>query len=83
MKFAVTLALLLAVGSAAQAKLTPFDGTRQAKDVDVVSLYTGPAGAEMDHTYLTAPQTGISQRPGRCTLQTFVFTKMRLADACY
>lgn len=84
MKIAViTLAALLAA-SAAQAKLTPFDGTREARpsaEPDVVSLYTGPAAAEMERSYFNAPQA--SNGPGRCTVSTLVFAKVTLAQACY
>lgn len=81
---AITLAALLAA-SAAQAKLTPFDGAREAKpspEPDVVSLYTGPAAAEMERSYFSAPQAA-SNGPGRCTVSTLVFAKVTLAQACY
>ncbi|WP_137043967.1 hypothetical protein [Pseudolabrys sp. FHR47] len=86
MKVAViTLAAVLAA-SAAQAKLTPFDGAREAKpaeaQTDVVSLYTGPAAAEMERNYFTAPQAA-NGLPDRCTVSTLVFTKVTLAQACY
>lgn len=86
MKVAViTLAAMLAA-SAAQAKLTPFDGAREAKpaeaQTDVVSLYTGPAAAEMERDYFTAPQAAV-KRPGRCTVSTLMFAKVTLAQACY
>lgn len=88
MKTAISLALLLALAGAAQAKITPFDGTRQAKEVDVVSLVTGPVAAELERNYFSAPpQTEMQQsradRPGRCTVTTFVFAKTSLAQACY
>lgn len=88
MRVAITAAILLALSAAAQAKITPFDGTREAKEADVVSLYTGPAAAELERDYFTAPQAsaqnvGTSQRPGRCTVSTFVFAKVTLAQACY
>jgi len=82
MKFAILIALALATASTAQAKLTPYDGTRQAKAPDVVSLYTGPAAAELERDYFSRP-AGDDTHAGRCTMQTFVFTKMRLAEACY
>ncbi|RDV05208.1 hypothetical protein [Undibacter mobilis] len=88
MKLAITAAVLLALGGAAQAKLTPFDGTREAKPAetptDVVSLYTEPAAAALERSYFTAPQsTGVAERPGRCTVSSFVFAKVTLAQACY
>jgi hypothetical protein len=87
MRFTVTLVLALATGAvalvSAQARLTPFDGTRQAKAPAVEALYTGPAAAELERRYFIAPQFSTTHRAGRCTLQTFVFTKMSLAEACY
>lgn len=87
MRFAITLimapVLALAVASAADARLTPFDGTRQAPAPAVEALYTGPAAAELERNYFTAPQVSATHRAGRCTIQTFVFTKMSLAEACY
>ena len=83
MKFAITLALALAAASAAHAKLTPYDGTRQAQAPDVVSLYTGPAAAKLERDYFSRPSGDESHAAGRCTVRTFVFTKMRLAEACY
>ncbi|MFA6266501.1 MAG: hypothetical protein WC670_12435 [Pseudolabrys sp.] len=87
MKFAVGFSLLLlAVSTAAQARLTPFEQMRSGEAaeqaVDVVSLYTGPAAAQMEQNYFRAPLQE-AYTPGRCTISTFVFTKMRLAQACY
>ncbi|MBS0248483.1 MAG: hypothetical protein JSR61_17845 [Proteobacteria bacterium] len=87
MKFAIpVVALLLAAGTAAQAKLTPFDGARESNapvaSANVTSNETSTAStAEQD--YFRAPQAGESARPGRCSVSTFVFTKIRLAQACY
>lgn len=87
MRFAITVILAVATGvaalSSAQAKLTPFDGAREAKPADPVVLYTGPAAAELERNYFTPPQTEAAQIPGRCTVQSFVFAKKPLADACY
>lgn len=85
MKVAVIAFAAVLAASAAQAKLTPFDGTREAKQTElpnVVSLYTGPAAAEMERNYFTAPQAA-AERPGRCTVSTLVFAKVTLAQACY
>jgi len=83
MKFAIAFVLALAAASAAQAKLTPFDGTRQAKEPEVTALYTGRAAAQLERDYFTQPASDRTQSAERCTVTTFVFTKMRLADACY
>lgn len=84
MKVAVIVMATVLAASAAQAKLNPFDGTREAKQTgpDVVSLYTGPAAAEMERNYFTAPQAAV-RRPGRCTVSTLMFAKVTLAQACY
>lgn len=85
MKAAVIILAAVLAASAAQARLTPFDGTREVKQSeqpDVVSLYTGPAAAELERNYFVAPQA-VAERPGRCTVSTLVFTKVTLAQACY
>lgn len=86
MKVAVIAFAVVLAASAAQAKLTPFDGTRQPKEADkqtdVVSLYTGPAAAELERNYFTAPQPTM-ERAGRCTTSTLIFAKVTLAQACY
>lgn len=82
MKIAIALAVLLASGFAAQAKLTPFDGTREAQQpADVMSLYTGPVAAQLEQNYFQAPEQ--AYLPGRCTVSTFVFSKISLSQACY
>lgn len=88
MKVAVIVFAGLLAATAAQAKLTPFDGAREAKpaeaQTDVVSLYTGPAAAEMERSYFTAPASHEAiAGPGRCTVSTMVFAKVTLAQACY
>ncbi len=94
---AVTFCLsLLVLVPAAQATLTPRDGLNGAMSIDVESLYTGPAGAELERSYFTAPveaRAGVNtqatpavetpHRAGRCTVKAIVFEKMRLAQACY
>lgn len=94
MKYAIpVIALLLAAGSAAQAKLTPFDGARESNATvasesasvtssSVTANETSTASAA-EQNYFRAPQAGESARPGRCSVSTFVFTKIRLAQACY
>jgi len=86
MKVAVIVIASMLAASAAQAKLTPFDGAREVRTTetktDVVSLYTGPAAAELERSYFTAPQA-TADRPGRCTTSTLVFAKVTLAQACY
>lgn len=91
MKYVIPIvALLLAAGGAAQAKLTPFDGARESNasvasmtSASVTSNATSTASTA-EQSYFRAPQAGVSaQQPGRCSVSTFVFTKIRLAQACY
>ena len=88
MRVAVIIFASLLAASAAQAKLTPFDGAREARtaeaQTDVVTLYTGPAAAEMERSYFQAPRTNEAMKqPERCTVSTIVFAKVTLAQACY
>ncbi|MBS0533564.1 MAG: hypothetical protein JSR72_05870 [Proteobacteria bacterium] len=90
MKYAIpVIALLLAAGGTAQAKLTPFDGARESNvpvasvtSASVTSNETSTASTA-EQNYFRAPQADESARPGRCSVSTFVFTKIRLAQACY
>jgi len=88
MKIAVIVMAATLAATAAQAKLNPFDGAREARpaetQTDVVSLYTGPAAAEMERSYFQAPATSEAmERPARCTVSTMIFAKVTLAQACY
>ena len=84
MKYVIPLVWLLAVSTAAQAKLTPYDGTRQSGAPEVTKLEARPdAAAWMERGYFQTPNAEAVQKPGRCTVTTFVFTKIRLAQACY
>jgi hypothetical protein len=89
MKYVIPLvALLLAGGTAAQAKLTPFDGAREstatapAVTASVTSNATSTASTA-EQNYFRAPSPENVTLPGRCSVSTFVFTKIRLAQACY
>ncbi len=87
MKYVLTIALLLAAGTAAQAKLTPFDGARESNTPTATASVTSNAtstASTAEQSYFRAPQVEDSaQQPGRCSVSTFVFTKTRLAQACY
>ncbi|KQZ00267.1 hypothetical protein ASD45_04890 [Pseudolabrys sp. Root1462] len=86
MKYVLPVVLLLAAGGAAQAKLTPFDGAREstapATATSAASGATSTASAA-EQSYFRAPAAETVTQPGRCSVSTFVFTKIRLAQACY
>lgn len=84
MKYVLPLALLLAATTAAQAKLTPYDGTQERPTVQRPAVIeTGVARASAERQIFQAPAAANPAGPGRCTVSTFVFTKIRLAQACY
>ncbi len=86
MKYALALVAALAIAGTAQAKLTPYQASTDfvLAEPDVMSLYTGPAGAQVERGYFQAPPPPQAARAAeRCTVQIFVFTKARLAQACY
>ena len=84
MKYVIpVIAMLLAPGTAAQAKLTPFDGTQERSAPAVASAGTAAAPATAERMLFRAPASEKPTKPGRCTATTFVFTKIRLAQACY
>jgi hypothetical protein len=85
MKYVLPLAMLLAVTTAAQAKLTPFDGTqeRAASVAATTPADTSATRASAEQQYFQAPAAENTSEPGRCSVSTFVFTKIRLAQACY
>ncbi|MCF8476182.1 MAG: hypothetical protein K9G60_04075 [Pseudolabrys sp.] len=78
MKTAIALAAILAAGATAQASLTPYRHTPVAAAPDVMAIYTGPAGAQVERDYFQA-----ADRTQPCTVNLFVFTKQRLAQTCY
>jgi hypothetical protein len=85
MKTAIALAVTLLLTAPAYAKLTPFDSQKEPVP-DVASVYTGPAAAMLEHGYFQAPpqhEPTTAKRLTPCTVQTIVFDKARLAQACY
>ncbi|MCW5691057.1 MAG: hypothetical protein KIT48_01700 [Pseudolabrys sp.] len=84
MKYVLPVALLLAASTAAQAKLTPFDGTQErAAPAVSTPADTSAARASAEQQYFQAPTAESTSQAGRCSVSTFVFSKMRLAQACY
>jgi hypothetical protein len=83
--FALFLPLALAAAMPASAKLNPMHQL-PFDQPDVHALHTGPAAAMLERNYFQAPQKPVatSARPvAPCTVQTVVFDKARLAQACY
>ena len=56
MRNVIALALLLALGAAAQAKYAPVDAQPARISPDDLALSTGPAGAMREQNYFRAPQ---------------------------
>ena len=85
MKYVLPIVLLLAAGGAAQAKLTPFDGARESTAPAVTSAVSGATStaSAAEQNYFRAPAAETVTQPGRCSVSTFVFTKICLAQACY
>jgi hypothetical protein len=82
-KLAIALATLLASGVVAQAYLTPYQGTHRAAELNPVTQDSGSASARLKRNYFQASPSAKHEKIGRCTVSTFVFTKIRLARACY
>lgn len=86
-KAGLTLAVLVSLGVAsslpATAKLTPFQQL-PFDQPDITALHTGPTAAMLERGYFDAPQQPVaSRRVAPCTVQTVLFDKARLAQACY
>jgi hypothetical protein len=84
MKNAIAFTLLLALGTVAQAKLTPVEPQPLAISPDDMAVATGAAGATFEQDYFRAPQP--VQAAGRalpCRLQLRIFDKTRLAQWCH
>lgn len=78
--FAVTMAATITLGAPAQAARAPVKTPSVLAPPDLTAIYTGPAGAMVEHDYFQAPP---SIAAGRCTVRMLVFEKTRLAQACY
>lgn len=84
MKYAIALLMLVAFGVTAQAHLTPFQGTGRVAGSDLVKPLPDSDNVRLEREYYQAPAAPIDhQKAGRCTVSMFIFTKIRLAQACY
>ena len=80
---ATAIAMALALGSAAEAKLAPVEPQSGPPKPDVAAIFTGPAGAMIEHDYFRQrPEPMAARRIFPCTVQVIVFEKTRLAQFC-
>jgi hypothetical protein len=84
MNHLIALALLFALGAAAQAKPTPVEPQPGAISRDALAISTRPAGATLERDYFRAPQPADATGRGfSCRLQLRIFDKTRLAQSCH
>jgi hypothetical protein len=83
MKALIAVAVLLALGATAQAKVAPLERQMVAISADDSTINSGPSGAMLESNYFRAPQTpAAAGRIFPCRLQLRVFEKTRLAQSC-
>jgi hypothetical protein len=83
MNHLIALALLLALGAAAQAKLAPLEPQPVAISPDDLAISTGVAAATLEQDYFRAPQPAdAAGRDFLCRPQLRIFDKTRLAQSC-
>ena len=83
MKSFIALALLLALGAAAQAKPAPVEPQPAAISPADLAIRTGADGATFEQDYFREPQP--AEAVGRaflCRPQLPIFDKTRLAQSC-
>ena len=84
MKVLTALALILALGAAAQAKPAPIEPQQLASSTEDASMFAGAAGAMLESDYFRAPQPPVAAgRVFPCRLQLRVFEKTRIAQSCH
>jgi hypothetical protein len=85
MKALMALALVLALGATAQAKLTPLEPRPVPVSSNDYEMFAGPAGAMLESDYFRAPEP----RPAAagtlfpCRAQVWLFDKTRVAQSCH
>ena len=83
MRNVIVLALLLALGTTAQAKYAPFEAQPARISPNALALSNGPADATREQIYFRAPQP--ADATGHiflCRPQRLIFDKTRLAQSC-
>jgi hypothetical protein len=84
MKALIALALILAFGATAQAKLTPFQVQPPAVSFDQYDMFAGPAGAMLESNYFRAPEPRSAARTlFPCRAQVQLFDTTRIAQSCH
>ncbi len=84
MKKFTALALFLALGAAAQAKLAPVGPQPVAISPDDLAISAGAVGVTLEQNYFRAPQpTAAAGRVFLCRPQRLIFDKTRLAQWCH
>jgi hypothetical protein len=89
MKAVIGIAMLTLLAVPAHARLTPNDGLNDGlaavQNVDTDARPMAATATVRERDYFQAPSVSVAApAPApRCTIQTVVFEKMRLAQACY
>ena len=88
MRILTTAAIVLSLTVAASAKPTPVasiaadEGLRPMLALNETDIDIGPAGASLERSYFQAPQQPFNAGSLSCRMQTSIFDKMRLTQAC-
>ena len=83
MRNMIALALLLALGATAQAKLAPVEAQSAGISPDDLAVASGAAGAMLEQDYFRAPQPADANgRVFLCRPQRLIFDNTRLAQSC-
>ena len=84
MRAFLAAAIFLTCATAAQAKPAPTDESRLTPAPADLAIAIGAAGAMMEADYFQAPQAQYSSRGmSVCRLQTEIFSKTQVAQACH
>lgn len=88
MKFVTAAAIIVSLTVAASAKPTPADrigadeSLRPALALNETDIDIGSAGTPLERNYFQAPQQPFNAGSLSCRMQTSIFDKMRLTQAC-
>jgi hypothetical protein len=83
MRAVIAAAIILTCAGAAAAKPSPTDTPRLTPAPADLAIAIGAAGAMVESDYFRAPQLRYTSRGmSVCRLNTEIFSKMRLAQAC-
>jgi hypothetical protein len=83
MRAVLAVAMILTLGGAAFAKPAPVESPRLTQSPADLAIATGASGAMMEGDYFRAPNAQFSGHGAlTCRLQSEMFSKIRLAQAC-